>query len=62
MKKKRMHQTQTEKKDPNVIHINPNESNLRNEMHFSVQLTTRAHIFRDKKKYTRKKKHKNAED
>ena len=31
----------------------------RNEMHFAVQLNTRAHIFRDKTKYTRKRKHKN---
>lgn len=35
--------------------------NLRNEMHFEVQRKTRANIFRDKTKYTRKVKHKHHE-
>lgn len=37
------------------------EKEIRNLDHFDVQLRTRAHIFRDKKKYNRKKKHKNAD-
>lgn len=56
-----MHQT-TKKENTNVIHISQNDLNLRNEMHFNVQRTTRANIFRNRKKYTRKKKHKNKED
>lgn len=35
------------------------EVTLRNTLHFEVQKTTRAHIFKNKKIYTRKKKHKN---
>lgn len=31
----------------------------RNELHFEIQKTTRAHVFKDKTKYTRKTKHKN---
>lgn len=34
------------------------EKELRNEMHFEVQLRTRMHVFKNKKKYTRKEKHK----
>lgn len=34
------------------------EVELRNLDHFNVQLKTRAHIFKNKKKYTRKQKHK----
>lgn len=41
-----------------VLHINPNEITVRNELHFETQLKTRAHIFKNKKKYTRKRKHK----
>ena len=37
------------------------EKEIRDLDHFEVQLRTRAHIFRDKKKYSRKKKHKNAD-
>ena len=36
-----------------------NEVEIRNLDHFEVQRKTRAHIFRDKTKYTRKRKHKN---
>lgn len=32
----------------------------RNEPHFKVQLAARAHVFRDRTKYNRKPKHKNA--
>ena len=35
------------------------EKEVRNEMHFDVQRKTRAHVFRDRTKYTRKVKHKN---
>jgi len=37
------------------------EVEMRNLDHFNVQRTTRANIFRDKTKYTRKKKHKSKE-
>ena len=39
--------------------IKVDQTKLRNEMHFDVQKNTRMHIFRDRTKYTRKKKHKN---
>lgn len=35
------------------------EVELRNLDHFNVQLRNRAHIYRNKKVYTRKRKHKN---
>ena len=38
------------------------EYEIRNQDHFNVQLRNRAHIFRDRKKYTRKKKHKNSDE
>lgn len=50
------------KKKKIVIHINPNEIVVPNEMHFEVQRKTRANVFRDRTKYTRKRKHKNQED
>ena len=34
------------------------EVEVRNLDHFNIQLRNRAHIFKNKKKYTRKKKHK----
>ena len=42
--------------------IKVDQTKLRNEMHFEVQRTTRSNIYRDKTKYTRKKKHKNREE
>ena len=39
------------------IKIKPEDLVLRNEMHFEVQRTTRAHIYTDRTKYTRKEKH-----
>ncbi len=42
-----------------VLHINPNELTVRNELHFEVQKNTKAQVYKDKTKYTRKKKHKN---
>ena len=38
-----------------------NEINVRNLDHFAVQLKTRANIFRNRKLYTRKVKHKKVE-
>lgn len=35
---------------------------LRNELHFEVQKSTRANVFRDRTKYCRKKKHKNRDE
>ena len=40
-----------------IIRVKPTDT--RNEMHFEVQKSTRANIFRDRTKYTRKRKHKN---
>ena len=38
------------------------EKEIRNLDHFNVQLRTRAHVFKNRKKYTRKKKHKNSDE
>ena len=56
--KNKMHQT-SKKKNKNIIHISNSDLHLRNEMHFSVQLNTKAQVYKDKTKYTRKTKHKN---
>ena len=40
------------------INIKPEDIKVRNELHFNVQKSTRANVFKDKTKYTRKKKHK----
>lgn len=45
-----------------VIRIKVDPTKLRNELHFDVQRNTRANVFRDRTKYTRKTKHKNKED
>ena len=45
-----------------TLHIDPKDLNVRNEMHFQAQLHNKAQVFKDKTKYTRKKKHKNKED
>ena len=37
------------------------EVNIRNRDHFITQLTTRAHVFRNRKLYNRKVKHKKVE-
>lgn len=41
------------------ITIKPEDIKVRNELHFNVQRNTRANIFRDRTKYSRKRKHKN---
>ena len=41
------------------ITIKVDPTKLRNEMHFEVQRKTHMNIFRNRKKYTRKRKHKN---
>jgi hypothetical protein len=38
------------------------EVEIRNQDHFNVQLKTRAHIFRNRKKYNRKIKHRQKEE
>lgn len=43
-----------------TISVDP--SSVRNELHFEVQKRTRMNIFRDRTKYSRKRKHKNLED
>ena len=45
-----------------TIHIKVDQTKLRNEMHFDVQRRTRANVFRDRTKYTRKRKHKGKEE
>ena len=42
-----------------VIHLDPKDITVRNEMHFNIQKNTKAQVYKDKTKYTRKKKHKN---
>lgn len=59
--KNKLHQTTNKVNNKNVIHISQEDLTIRNEMHFSVQKTTRAQIYKDKTKYTRKRKHKNKE-
>ena len=41
------------------IHLAIKAQDNRNEMHFNVQLHTRAQVYRNRKAYTRKVKHKN---
>jgi len=48
-------------KEKIVLHIKA-DTLQRNELHFHIQKNTRANVFRDKTKYTRKVKHKNRED
>lgn len=43
------------------IKVKVDQTKLPNKMHFEVQKTTRAHIFRNRKKYSRKIKHKNVD-
>ena len=45
-----------------TLHIDPNDLHLRNEMHFQAQLHNKCQVFKDKTKYTRKRKHKNKEE
>ena len=45
-----------------AINFKVKAADRRNEMHFEVQLNTRAQVYRDRKAYTRKVKHKNAFD
>ena len=45
-----------------TLHIKVDQTKLRNEMHFDVQRNTRANVFRDRTKYTRKRKHKGKEE
>ena len=44
------------------IKIKIDQTKLPNKLHFDVQRNTRANVFRDRTKYTRKRKHKNLED
>jgi len=44
------------------IKIKVDVTKLRNEMHFDIQRRTRANVFRNRKKYNRKRKHKNKEE
>jgi len=42
--------------------IKVDQTKLPNKLHFEVQRTTRMNVFRDRTKYTRKRKHKNREE
>ena len=44
------------------IKVKVDQTKLPNKMHLEVQKTTRMNVFRDRTKYTRKRKHKNQED
>lgn len=46
------------KQEKNTLHIKVDQTHVRNEMHFQHQLNNRMNIFRNRKKYTRKSKHK----
>ncbi len=50
------------KKKKLKITIKPEDVKVRNEFHFDIQRKYKMNIFKDKTKYTRKKKHKNKED
>ena len=50
------------KKGKTVMTIQVKPQDTRNEMHFEVQKSTRANVFRNHKKYSRKSKHKNKFD
>ena len=45
-----------------VIKVKVDQTKLPNKMHFDVQRKTRTNVFRDRTKYSRKRKHKNLED
>lgn len=45
-----------------TIKIKVDQTKLPNKMHFDVQRKTHANVFRDRTKYSRKRKHKNKED
>ena len=42
-----------------VIKIKVNQTSLPNKLHFEIQKNTRAIVYRNRKKYTRKTKYKN---
>lgn len=44
------------------IRISVNPVKVPNKLHFDIQRSTRSAIFRDRTKYSRKRKHKNFED
>ena len=48
--------------DKQSIHIKVDPAKVRNEFPFNIQKRNRMNIFRDRTKYTRKRKHKNMED
>ena len=44
-----------------IIKVKVNQTELPNKMHFEIQRRTRAQVYRDRTKYTRRRKHKNQE-
>jgi len=45
-----------------TLHLDPKDIKVRNELHFQTQLNTKAQVYKDKTKYSRKRKHKNKEE
>lgn len=45
-----------------IIKVKINQTELPNKFHFEVQKNTRMNIFRDRKKYRRKIKHRNRQE
>ena len=52
----------SKKKKVKPIKVKLDVTKLRNELHFEVQKSTRANVFRDRTKYSRKKKYKNKDE
>ena len=44
-----------------IIKVKVNQTEVPNKFHFDVQRSTRMNVFRDRKKYRRKIKHRNKE-
>lgn len=45
-----------------TLHIKVDQTKIPNKLHLEVQKNTRMNIFRDRTKYTRKRKHKGKEE
>lgn len=45
-----------------TLHIKVNPTHVRNELHFEIQKRNHMNIFRNRKAYTRKDKHKGQKD
>ena len=61
MKKLKMHKVQQVEKN-NSIRIKIDDSKIPNKFHLEVQQNNKAIVYKNKKKYTRKQKHKGETD